>query len=126
MVIVDLKMPDMDGIEVMETIKKIDKHATVLVITGYGTIENAVETIKKGAYDLIPKPVGFGELEVIINRALERSTIFSQLHKFRRRSKQLTPVLSAGAAGLSGARHRLNGLGDKYLRRPVNYITAFE
>ncbi len=58
MVIVDLKMPDMDGIEVMETIKKIDKHATVLVITGYGTIENAVETIKKGAYDFIPKPVG--------------------------------------------------------------------
>jgi DNA-binding NtrC family response regulator len=83
MVITDMKMPDMDGLEVLSAVKSIDKNTVVLVITGYATIDSAVEAIKAGAYDFISKPVDLKSLEVIINRALERHTLFRRLGMFR-------------------------------------------
>lgn len=75
LVITDLKMPEMDGMELLDTVKKLDSRVTVMVITGYGTVEPAVAAIKKGAYDYIPKSFKMDELEVIVNRALERHTL---------------------------------------------------
>jgi DNA-binding NtrC family response regulator len=83
LVITDLMMPDMDGMELLESIKRIDKRVVVMVITGYGTIESAVTAIKKGAFDFIPKPFKLEEIEIIITRALERHTLFRQLGMFR-------------------------------------------
>ena len=83
LVITDLVMPDMDGMEVLEAIKSIDKRATVLMVTGFGTIEKALMAMKKGAYDFISKPVDFKVLDVVINRALERHTLFRRLGVFR-------------------------------------------
>jgi len=82
-VLLDLKMPDMDGMEVLKAIKAIDSQAVVLMITGYGTVEAAVAAIKAGAYDFISKPVNMDELEAIINRVLERQTLLSRLSTFR-------------------------------------------
>ncbi len=83
LVITDLVMPKIDGMEVLEAIRSIDKRVTVLMITGFGTIEKAVTAIKKGAYDFISKPVDFKMLEVVISRALERHNLFKQLGFFR-------------------------------------------
>jgi DNA-binding NtrC family response regulator len=83
LVILDLKLPDMDGLEVLEAIKAVDSRAVVLIITGYGTIESSVTAIKKGAYDFIPKPINLEFLELTINRALEKHTLFKQLGIFR-------------------------------------------
>ncbi len=83
LIITDLKMPEMDGMELLEAAKSLDKRVVVLVITGYGTIESAVMAIKKGAYDFIPKPFKMKELEIIVKRALERHTLFRQLGLFR-------------------------------------------
>jgi len=83
LVITDLKMPEMDGMELLDAVSRLDSRAVVMVITGYGTIESAVEAIKKGAYDYIPKPFKMEELEVIVNRALERHTLLRQLGVFR-------------------------------------------
>ena len=83
LVITDLVMPDMDGMELLEAVRRLDSRVVVMVITGYGTIESAVEAIKKGAYDFIPKPFQMEELEVIVSRALERHTLFRQLGVFR-------------------------------------------
>jgi len=83
LVITDLKMPEMDGMELLEAVKAIDSRVMVIVITGYGTIESAVRAIKNGAYDFIPKPFKLDELEVIIKRALERHSLFKQLGVFR-------------------------------------------
>jgi DNA-binding NtrC family response regulator len=83
LVVTDLKMPEMDGMELLEAVKALDRRVVVMVITGYGTIESAVEAIKKGAYDYIPKPLKMDELKVIVNRALERHTLFRQLGVFR-------------------------------------------
>ncbi len=83
LVILDLKLPDMDGLEVLESIKAVDSRAVVLIITGYGTIESSVTAVKKGAYDFIPKPINLESLEQIISRALEKHTLFKQLGIFR-------------------------------------------
>ncbi|MEE8300253.1 MAG: response regulator [Desulfatiglandales bacterium] len=83
LVITDLKMPEMDGMELLDAVKALDRRVVVMVITGYGTIESAVAALKKGAYDYIPKPFKMEELEVIVNRALERHTLFRQLGVFR-------------------------------------------
>ena len=83
LVITDLKMPEMDGMELLEAVKALDRRVVAMVITGYGTIESAVEAIKKGAYDYIPKPFKMEELELIVNRALERHTLLRQLGVFR-------------------------------------------
>ena len=83
LVITDLMMPDMDGMELMEAVKRLDSRVVVMVVTGFGTVESAVAAIKRGAYDFIPKPFNMGELEVIIKRALERHSIVRQLGVFR-------------------------------------------
>ncbi len=83
LVITDLKMPEMDGMELLDAVKKLDSRVMVMVITGYSTIESAVTAIKKGAYDFIPKPFQMDELEIIVKRALERHTLFKRLGVFR-------------------------------------------
>jgi DNA-binding NtrC family response regulator len=83
LVITDLKMPEMDGMELLDAVSRLDSRVIVMVITGYSTIESAVAALKKGAYDYIPKPFQMEELEVIVNRALERHTLFTQLGVFR-------------------------------------------
>ena len=83
LVITDLKMPDMDGMELLGAVKYWDRRAVVMVITGYGTIESAVKAIKNGAYDYITKPIKMEELEVIIERALDRYTLSKQLGVFK-------------------------------------------
>ncbi|MFH1953985.1 MAG: response regulator [Pseudomonadota bacterium] len=83
LVITDLKMPEIDGIELLETIKKIDRKVSVVVITGYGTIESAVKAIKLGAYDFIQKPLRLRELRIVVERALEKYDLSKQLGVFK-------------------------------------------
>ena len=71
MVLLDLVMPDMDGMETLEAIKCISNKTPVIMISGFGTIEKAVDAMKRGAYYFIAKPVDFKTLEVVIIRALE-------------------------------------------------------
>ncbi|MCD6193673.1 MAG: hypothetical protein DRI99_00485 [Candidatus Aminicenantes bacterium] len=70
--LVDLKMPGISGFDVLERAKEIDPHIVQVVITGYATVESAVEAMKKGAYDFLPKPFTPDELRIIIRRGLER------------------------------------------------------
>ncbi|MDI6728487.1 MAG: sigma-54 dependent transcriptional regulator [Thermodesulfovibrionales bacterium] len=74
-VILDLKMPDMDGIEVLQELKRIDPNVPVILITAYGDIETAVEAIKLGAYDFIVKPPKFDRLILTLKRAIEKSRL---------------------------------------------------
>ncbi|MBI9074487.1 MAG: response regulator [Desulfatibacillum sp.] len=83
LIITDLSMPGLDGMDVLEAILSRDPKATVLMITGYGTIENAVKAIKMGAFDFIPKPFKLAELDVIIRRALDRKDLRRQFSVFR-------------------------------------------
>ena len=71
-VLLDLKMPGLDGIEVLKRIQAMDKDILVIVITGYATVETAIEAMKLGAYDFIPKPFEPDHLRIIVNRAQEK------------------------------------------------------
>lgn len=76
-ILLDIKMPQMDGIEVLEHILR--EHDTpVIMISGHGTIETAVEAIKKGAYDYIAKPLDLNRLLVTIRNALDKSKLLTE------------------------------------------------
>jgi two-component system sensor histidine kinase/response regulator len=70
--LVDLRMPGLSGMEVISRIRKIDPEIVIVVITGYPTISTAVDAMKAGAYDFLPKPFKPEELRIIVNRGLER------------------------------------------------------
>jgi DNA-binding NtrC family response regulator len=71
-VFTDLKMMDMGGLEVLRNIKENYPSTVVVIITGYATIASAVETMRSGAFDYLPKPFTAGELNAVLDRALER------------------------------------------------------
>ncbi len=71
-ILLDLVMPDMDGLETLKKIKAQDPEAEVIIITGYGTIQSAVESIKAGAFHFLSKPFVPDDLRTLINRALEK------------------------------------------------------
>ncbi len=75
LLISDIKMPKMDGIQVLQAANKIDPDMHAVMATGYGTIESAVAAMKLGAYDFIQKPFNMDELHSIIERALERTEL---------------------------------------------------
>lgn len=71
-VITDLKMPDIDGMQLLEILKTMDKQVTVVVMSGYGTFDKALEALKKGAFDFIPKPFKLQQLKIIVSKALSQ------------------------------------------------------
>jgi len=88
-VLVDLKMPGLSGFDVLEQIKQIDPQIIPIVITGYATVDSAVEAMKKGAYDFLPKPFTPEELRIIVNRALERRKLALETEQLRREKRLL-------------------------------------
>jgi signal transduction histidine kinase/CheY-like chemotaxis protein len=72
LMLTDLKMPGMDGMEVLEHIRQMDEGILVIVITGYATVETAIMAMKQGAYDFIPKPFEPDQLRIVVNRAAEK------------------------------------------------------
>lgn len=72
MLLVDLKMPELDGLQVIERVRAIDPHIVIAVITGYATIATAVDAMKAGAYDFLPKPFTPDELRLVVMRGCER------------------------------------------------------
>jgi two-component system NtrC family sensor kinase len=88
LVLTDIKMPGMDGIEVLKKIKAMDADAAVIIITGHGDIENAVEALKFGASDFINKPIRDEALSLAIERAQEKRHIKLQLQEYTDKLEQ--------------------------------------
>jgi hypothetical protein len=74
-ILCDIKMPKMDGIEVLEKLLELQIETPVVMISGHGTIETAVEAIKKGAYDFISKPLDLNRLLITLKNAMDKSTL---------------------------------------------------
>ncbi len=89
LVLVDLKMPGMSGMEVLEKIAQIDPSIICVVITGYATIESAVEAMKRSAYDFLPKPFTPDQLRIVVKRGLERRRLAIEAERLRREKQML-------------------------------------
>lgn len=87
-VILDQKMPGLSGIEVLEEAKKIQPELDLLMVTAYGTIDSAVEAMKKGAFDYITKPIDLEELLMALERISERQTLIRENQILRERLKE--------------------------------------
>jgi signal transduction histidine kinase len=89
LVLVDLKMPGMSGMELLEKIAQIDPSIISVVITGYATIESAVEAMKRNAYDFLPKPFTPDQLRIVVKRGLERRRLAIEAERLRREKQML-------------------------------------
>ncbi len=78
LVLTDFKMPDMDGMQVLKNTKAINPDIDVILMTAFGSVESVIEAMKAGAADYLTKPVDLGQLELIINRAVERKHLVSE------------------------------------------------
>jgi len=74
----DYKMPDLNGIEVLEQVKKINPEISFVIVTAYGTVENAVKAMRLGAFDYISKPIDLDELDLMIERIIEHKNLKSE------------------------------------------------
>jgi len=82
--ICDLQLPDMDGLEVMRHMKDARPTTEVIVVTGYGTVQKAVEATKAGAFYFVEKPFDFEELQPLVEKALERRELVAETANMRR------------------------------------------
>lgn len=78
LVLLDLKLPDMDGLEVLRQLKHVDKNLMAVVITAVKETKTAVEAMKIGAYDYIPKPFNVNELRALVDKALEKRALIRE------------------------------------------------
>jgi two-component system sensor histidine kinase/response regulator len=85
--LVDLKMPGLSGMDVLLKLKEVDPEIVPVIITGYATVNSAVEGMKRGAFDFLPKPFTPDELRLIVARAAERRRIVREVEKLRREKK---------------------------------------
>jgi two-component system nitrogen regulation response regulator NtrX len=84
-ILCDIKMPNMDGMEVLSKIEETNAEVPVLMISGHGNIDTAVEAIKKGAYDFIEKPLDLNRLLVTIRNALERKDLVVETKRLQKK-----------------------------------------
>jgi DNA-binding NtrC family response regulator len=84
LVLTDLKMEHMDGMQVLEKVKEMSPETEVIVITGYATVSSAVEAMQKGAYHYLPKPFKLDEVRILVQKALEKRLLQKELTELRR------------------------------------------
>ncbi len=88
LVLTDMMMPEMDGIELLEKIRSTNNDLAVILITGHSSIESAVDAMRKGAYDYITKPIDLNKFEITIKNALENKRLKSENILLRQKFKE--------------------------------------
>ena len=94
-ILTDLMMPGIDGMEVLRQSKKIKPAVRVIMITGFGTIENAVEAMKDGASDYVSKPFKIGEVQATVKRALEEVKFAKTISASGMEDKKMQDIMSS-------------------------------
>lgn len=94
LILTDLKMPEMDGIELLKHVKKKSLDIPVIVMTAYKSLDSAIETLRLGGYDYLVKPYEFDMVLIVINRAIEKI----RLTKKAKEADRLKTIVEAGIA----------------------------
>lgn len=90
----DLMLPDIDGLDLLVELKELQTQAEIVIMTAYGTIERAVEAMRRGAYDFITKPFRRAEIERVIQRALERVSLIQENQELKQALAQARTAAS--------------------------------
>src|SRR6516165_5424171 len=83
LIITDLRMPDLDGIELLRQLSANEIQTTVIMVTAFGSIETAVQAMRLGAYDYITKPIDYDALQLAVQRAMERQSLIDEVRNLR-------------------------------------------
>lgn len=97
-VLLDLNLPDLNGIEVLKKIKSLEPEILVIIITGYATVDSAVEALKLGAYDYIKKPFKADAIKLIVKLALETQLLKREVHVLRKLGKKDDLIIAESEA----------------------------
>jgi putative nucleotidyltransferase with HDIG domain len=119
-VITDLRMPEMDGVQMMEALRNVSDEIVTIMVTGYASTDSAIAALRAGAYDVIRKPVNIAELEFVLNRAIERRRLRGQLAEYR---VHLEDMLRERTQSLDEA---LTALAGSYMATMEALSTALE
>lgn len=98
LILCDIKMARMDGLEVLSKMQEIDPDIPVVMISGHGTIDTAVEALKKGAYDYISKPPDLNRLLVTVRNALDRSELITETKSLKRKVYKTREIIGDSKA----------------------------
>lgn len=107
-VLCDIKMPEMDGIEVLEHLYELSPDVPVIMISGHGNIDTAVESIKKGAYDFIEKPLDLNRLLITIRNAMDKSSLVNETRILKKKVSKKYEIV-----GESQAIKKVTGMADR-------------
>ena len=97
MVLCDIKMPKMDGIEFLEKAREINSDVPIIVISGHGNIETAVEAVKKGAFDYIAKPPDLNRLLITLRNAMDKQTLVTETKVLKRKVSRVQEMVGNSA-----------------------------
>jgi len=98
LILCDIKMPKMDGLEVLDKLKKEGNEAQIIMISGHGNIENAVDAVKKGAYDFISKPPDLNRLLITVRNALDKQNLVTETKILKRRVTKTREIIGDSPA----------------------------
>lgn len=116
-VLCDIKMPGMDGIEVLEKLTEISSDIPVVMISGHGNIDTAVEAIKKGAFDFIEKPLDLNRLLITIRNAMDKSTLVSETRILKKKVNKKYEII-----GKSDAIRKVIEMADRVARTDARIL----
>ncbi|HZH67636.1 MAG TPA: sigma-54 dependent transcriptional regulator [Chitinophagales bacterium] len=109
-ILLDIKMPKKDGMEVLDGMREAGKDTPVVVLSGHGTIETAVEAVKKGAYDYVPKPPDLNRILITVRNAMEKSSLVTETKTLR---KKISSSKTKEMIGESSSMMRVKEMIDK-------------
>jgi len=97
LVLCDIKMPKLDGIEFLEKAKEINYETPIIIISGHGNIETAVEAVKKGAYDYISKPPDLNRMLITLRNAMDKTTLVAETKVLKRKVGKVQEIIGESA-----------------------------
>ncbi len=97
LVLCDIKMPKLDGIEFLEKAKEINPEVPIIIISGHGNIETAVEAVKKGAYDYISKPPDLNRMLITLRNAMDKTTLVAETKVLKRKVNKVQEIVGESA-----------------------------
>ncbi|RYD54941.1 MAG: sigma-54-dependent Fis family transcriptional regulator [Sphingobacteriales bacterium] len=137
-IICDIKMPKMDGIEVLDQIRQLKPDIPFIVISGHGNIETAVDAVKKGAYDYISKPPDLNRLLITIRNAMDKKSLVAETKQLRRKIAKTSEMVGE-SDGMQRVRETIekvaptdarvlvtgeNGVGKELVARRIHELSS--